>query len=252
MDRWVNKIAIVTGASSGIGRAIAELLVSNGLRVVGIDLNVDKIKILAEEWKSKSGKLIPLQCDLANESEIVRSLEWIEKNLGVVEILVNNAVVNIPARLVETSIEDWNRVWNVNVLAPVVLIQGVLKLLQKKGLNTGAIININDICAWNTAKCDRSQQQISTSYLATKSALRALSDNLRSELAQIQSNVKVINIVLGLVETESTEQLLRSKGQLNSALKPKDVADAVVLAIQTPDDVLIQDLVISTIRDVVV
>jgi NADP+-dependent farnesol dehydrogenase len=246
MDRWVNKVALVTGASSGIGRAIAEQLVHHGVKVVGIDHRVEKMKVLADEWKSKMGKLIPLQCDLTNEGEIVRTMEWIEKNLGVVEMLINNAAIDLPTTLMtEGGMEEWRKTLDVNVLGVVVMIKEMLKMLKRKGLNSGVIININDICAWQMMKRDR---PVSTSYLVTKNALRTITDNLRLELAQMHSNVKVISIIPGLVETEMTEHTLKEKPRL--ALKPKDVADAVLMTIQTPDTVLIQDLVITPIRDV--
>ncbi|NP_001166221.1 short-chain dehydrogenase/reductase [Nasonia vitripennis] len=246
MDRWINKVALVTGASGGIGRAVAELLVHHGMKVVGIVRRVDKMKVLADEWKNKSGKLIPIQCDLSNEMEIIRTMEWIEKNLGVVEILVNCAAVNLPALIVEGGVEDWRKTMDVNVLGVVILTQEMLKQLKKKGLDTGIIVNINDICAWHSMDCNR---PVSSSYLTAKTALRNMTDNLRVELARMHSNIKVISIVAELVHIAMTERTIREKPRL--ALQPKDVADAVLMVIQTPDTVLIRDLVITPFRDII-
>ena len=90
MKRWCGKIALVTGASSGIGAAIAEELVRNGVKVVGVARRVDRIEELKEKLKNE-GELIALKGDISKEEDIVNIFEWIKKNLRTVHVLVNSA-----------------------------------------------------------------------------------------------------------------------------------------------------------------
>ncbi|CAK9795538.1 Dehydrogenase/reductase SDR family member 11 [Anthophora plagiata] len=214
MERWSDKVALITGANSGIGKCLVECLVGRGMKVVGIARHVDKIKALADELKSMPGKLFPLQCDLSNQNDILRVLEWIEKNLGAVDILINNAAINIDITL-------------------------------QTGIDNGVIVNINDVCGLKVPiSCDR---PVSPAYISSKFALTALTECLRSELAQLESNIKVISISPGLVETNMTAQWLKENPHL--ALKPKDVSDCILFALQTPDTVLIKELVVTPIRE---
>lgn len=182
---------------------------------------------LAEELKSKPGKLFPLQCDLSNQNDILRTLEWIEKNLGAVDILVNNAAINIDITLQTGEMEDWKKIFDVNILGLTCMTKEVLKLMKKKGkyplqcriinkillqcrkcncylysstvlhpgIDNGIIVNINDICGLKVpTTCDR---PVSPAYIASKFALTALTECLRSELALLESNIKVIVCLQG-------------------------------------------------------
>lgn len=91
MHRWVGKVAVVTGASAGIGAAICEALVKEGVTVVGLARRVHKIHELAERLKEHTGKLHGLECDLEIENEIASAFDRVEKDFGGVDILVNNA-----------------------------------------------------------------------------------------------------------------------------------------------------------------
>ncbi|CAK9795540.1 Dehydrogenase/reductase SDR family member 11 [Anthophora plagiata] len=245
MERWSDKVALITGANSGIGKCLVECLVGRGMKVVGIARHVDKIKALADELKSMPGKLFPLQCDLSNQNDILRVLEWIEKNLGAVDILINNAAINIDITLQTGDMQDWRKVFDVNFLGLTCMTKEVLKLMKKKGIDNGVIVNINDVCGLKVPiSCDR---PVSPAYISSKFALTALTECLRSELAQLESNIKVISISPGLVETNMTAQWLKENPHL--ALKPKDVSDCILFALQTPDTVLIKELVVTPIRE---
>jgi len=91
MERWVGRVALVTGASAGIGAAICESLVEHGLVVVGCARNVAKIQQMADGLQSAKGKLYARQCDLTKEEEIASMFSWIDTTLGGVDVCVNNA-----------------------------------------------------------------------------------------------------------------------------------------------------------------
>ncbi|XP_026301049.1 short-chain dehydrogenase/reductase isoform X1 [Apis mellifera] len=244
-QNWIDKVALVTGANSGIGKCLIECLVGKGMKVIGIAPQVDKMKTLVEELKSKPGKLVPLQCDLSNQNDILKVIEWVEKNLGAIDILINNATINIDVTLQNDEVLDWKKIFDINLLGLTCMIQEVLKLMKKKGINNGIIVNINDASGLNLLPMNRNRP----AYLASKCALTTLTDCLRSELAQCESNIKVISISPDLVETDMTAQWLKENSRL--ALKPKDVSNCVLFALQTPDNVLIKELVVTPNRETI-
>lgn len=91
MDRWVGKVAIVTGASSGIGEAICKTLVVAGLNVLGLARREDRLKQLAVSLKNAKGSFHYLRCDVRNENDILKAFAYAVKNLGSVDVLINNA-----------------------------------------------------------------------------------------------------------------------------------------------------------------
>ncbi|XP_076651273.1 uncharacterized protein LOC143358200 [Halictus rubicundus] len=242
---WSEKIALITGASSGIGRALVESLISKGMKVVGIAPSVDKMKLLADELKNKPGKFYPLQCDLTNQGDIQRVLEWIEKNLGALDILINNAAINMKFTMQNSDMEDWKKILDVNLLGLTCMTKEVLKMMRKKGIDNGMIMNINDVYSWRMPMF--SELPWSPAYIASKIAMTTMTECLRAELAKLKSNVKVMCISSGLVESSMTAQFLKENPQM--ALKPKDVADCILFAMQTPENVLIRDMVITPVRE---
>ncbi|EZA58560.1 hypothetical protein DMN91_008650 [Ooceraea biroi] len=248
MNPLSNKIALVTDACAGIGKAIVQELVSKGLKVIGLGRDLNKLKMLAEELKGKPGKLYPLQCDLSIQNEIEGALEWIEKNLGSVEILINSAGINVDSSSINGGVDELKKTLDINVLGLTCITKGILQLMKNKGIDNGCIVNINDVCATKNLPL-ASDRPISPAYACSKNALTALTECLRLELAQNESNIKVINICPGLVESEITQQWLKENPRL--ALKPKDVADAILYSLQTPENVLIKDLIITPIREII-
>ncbi|XP_029671918.1 dehydrogenase/reductase SDR family member 11 isoform X2 [Formica exsecta] len=248
MNPLLNKTALITGASDGIGKAILEELMSKGLKVIGLARDMNQLKLLAEELKGKPGKFYPLQCDMSLQNEIEGALEWIEKNLGAVDILINNAAISLDWSTITGGIEDLKKTLDINVIGLMSITKGILQLMKNKGLDNGAIVNINDICSLKSLPL-ATDRPISPAYASSKTALTTLTESLRLELAQNESNIKIINISLGLVETDLTQQWLKENPRL--ALKPKNVADAILFSLQTPENVLIKDLIITPIREII-
>lgn len=91
MHRWRGKVAIVTGASAGIGAAIAKALPSHDIKVVGLARNIEKLEKLADELGRD--KFFPIKCDVTKEEDILKACKWVEKELGGADILINNAGV---------------------------------------------------------------------------------------------------------------------------------------------------------------
>nr|CAD7404087.1 unnamed protein product [Timema cristinae] len=142
MERWLGKVALVTGASAGIGAAIAQELVKHGLKVVGLARRVEKVEKLAASLKSAPGKLYAVKADIAKEEDIIAAFGWIKKNLGGVDILINNAGVGTSEPLSEIGSGSW-QVLDVNVKGLSIFTREALKSMKERGVNDGHIIHIN-------------------------------------------------------------------------------------------------------------
>ncbi|XP_072759033.1 farnesol dehydrogenase-like [Anoplolepis gracilipes] len=248
MNSLLNKTALITDATDGIGKAILEELMSKGLKVIGLARDMNQLKLLAEELKGKPGKLYPLQCDLSLQNDIEGALEWIEKNLGSVDILINNAAINLDWSIITGGIEELKKTLDINIIGLMCITKGILQLMKNKGIDNGIIININDICSLKSLPL-ANDRPISPAYASSKSALITLTESLRLELAQNGSNIKIITISLGLVDTELTQQWLKENSRL--ALKPKNVVDTLLFLLQNPENMLIQHLIITPIREII-
>lgn len=93
MDRWINKVAVVTGASSGIGATIVKALVEKNVKVVGLARRIENMEKMKKDLKEKGNFFYPIKCDISKEDDIFKSFQWIEENLKCVDILVNNAAL---------------------------------------------------------------------------------------------------------------------------------------------------------------
>nr|XP_033341678.1 uncharacterized protein LOC117229348 [Megalopta genalis] len=245
MKMWSEKVALITGASSGLGRSLIEAMVIKGMKVVAIAPSVDIIKDLVDELKNKPGKLYTLPCDLTSQDDILRLMEWIEKNLGAVDILINNAAINLKLTMQNSDMEDWKKILDVNLLGLTCMTKEVLKMMKKKGIDNGMIMNINDAYSWKMLIAR--EQLWSPAYIASKAAMAAMTEYLRAELALLKSNIKVMNISSGMMESNMPAQWLKENPM--TALNPKDVADCILFVLQTPENLLIRDMTITPIRE---
>ncbi|KAJ3651593.1 hypothetical protein Zmor_017623 [Zophobas morio] len=237
MDRWVGKVAVVTGASAGIGAAIADALVENGLIVVGIARRADLIEKRAKELSNKKGKLYAFKADLTREDEILSAFKWTEDNLGHVHVLVNNAAFISEELLVEGNTETWKRSFDVNVLALCIATREAVKIMRENDIK-GHIVHINSISGHNVVYVPKNNV-----YTATKFAVTALTETLRQELNVLGSKIKVSSVSPGLVVSEMTLQGTgvsderRKIFEVLPILQAEDIADGVVYVLSTPEHV---------------
>lgn len=238
-------MALVTGASSGIGKAIAQRLAQHKMKVVACGRNIERLQELAEEVsRSSEGKIIPVQCDLRNEQNILSMFDGIRSNpeLGCVDVCINNAGVMNSAPILSSTTDKWTEMLDVNVTALCICSRESVKLMKEKNVDDGFIINI----------CSMSGHRVVSSpgsgfYSATKFAVTALSKSLTNELQSMKSSIRVMQLSPGLVETELHERGLGKKSAkriLSSieTLKPEDLADSVVYGLSAPSHVVVSDI----------
>ncbi|CAL1260841.1 unnamed protein product [Larinioides sclopetarius] len=250
MERWQGRVALVTGASAGIGAELCRVLVQNGMLVVGCARSVDKIKAIAEEnaVKKSPGKIIAIKCDLTKESEILSLFDEIRQKIGRLDVCINNAGFSYDAPLLTGTASQFRGILDVNVMALCICTQQAVKLMQEKGIDDGQIIHISSVGGhavptegWLGANF----------YCGTKFMVRALTEGLRRELKGLNSHIRVASVSPGLVETHFFETYLKDNPTFRPEdvfkmhpLQSKDVADSVVHILSAPQHVEIHDIIL--------
>ncbi|XP_076242367.1 farnesol dehydrogenase-like [Calliopsis andreniformis] len=244
MDRWAGKVAVVTGASAGIGAAIAKQLARNGMVVAGLARRVDKIKELAEGLEDCEGKLHAVECDVSKEESVVSAFAWIQENLGSVNVLVNNAGITKESSLIDGSLEDWRAVFDVNVLGLCLCTREAVRLMRENG-EEGVVININSLTAERVPFIPGFAV-----YPASKRSITALAQTLTHELTG--TRIRVTSISPGLVATEFMASYSTFSEEAMAAfpsLDPEDVAAAVAYILSCGPNVVVQNIVLRPLGE---
>ena len=222
MKKLENKVAVITGASKGIGAGIAKHLAAAGASVV---VNYASAKAGAEqvvaEITAKGGKAIAVQGNVSSEADVARLFGETKKAFGAVDILVNNAGIYKFGSIEEINAEDFHNQFNTNVLGLLLTTQGAVKNFSGNG---GSIINIGSAVTAITPVG-------SSIYTATKSAVDAITHVLAKELGGKKIRVNSINP--GMVETEGTH----TAGFIGSDFEAEIVKTAPLGRIGQPDDI---------------
>ncbi|KAH1024571.1 hypothetical protein HUJ05_004033 [Dendroctonus ponderosae] len=236
IERFVGKVAVVTGASSGIGAGIVEALVSNGLIVAGLGRRVEAIESLAQKLAGSKGKLIAFKCDMTKEDEIVSTLQQIISKLGPISVLINNAGLSRTGSLINGDPKSWKTVLETNVLGLCIATkQAIQNMIANQTL--GHIIHINSVVGHTVMNIPGFDM-----YGPSKYAVTALAETLRLEINREKLQIKITNDVTwtvtvlqsvspGYVKT-NFEFPINVDNMLG--LESEDVADAVIYALSTP------------------
>ncbi len=229
----MKKNAIVTGASSGIGEAIALKLAQEGVNVVLVARREDKLTTLEQQINEQTdGSALAVPTDVSNRNEVEAMVKIAEKRFGEIDIFVNNAGVMLNALITEGHVENWEKMIDVNIKGLLYGTNAVIPSMVKRG--TGHIINIASVSGLEVTKT-------STVYSATKFAVRAISVGLEKELAR--TGVRVTNISPGMVDTElASRQMVDRK-----MLEAKDIANAVFYTIEQPDYVNVNEITVRPV-----
>ena len=246
MKRWEGKVAVVTGASAGIGAAIVGDLVKNGLQVVGIARRKDRLDALNNTPHDQKGKFHPYVGDISKESDIVAAFDFAKK-LGPIHILINNAGFMKLQSMGDGDLEKWRKVLEVNVLGLSVATREAVRDMKHNGVD-GHIVHINSVCGHKVIAGDFGI------YTASKYAVTALTETLRLELNSLGLKIKVSSVSPGFVSTEFQEVAGFTKEQvegwtkvLPKPLTPEDISDAVLYVLSTPPHVQVHELMLRPV-----
>ena len=233
------RVALVTGASSGIGDATARALASAGADVAIAARRHDRLDVLARELEKAGTKVLVLAADLLVEEENRRIVAETEAHFGRLDILVNNAGVMLLSPVDDSSPADWRRMFELNMLAPMVSSQAALDGMRARG--GGHIVGI-------ASTAGRVANPNASGYAASKFGIVAFSESLRREV--YKDNIRVTVIEPGVVATElrdhiphaDTKQALDNWAASMRQLQPEDVANAVLYCVTQPAHVNVNEI----------
>jgi 3-oxoacyl-[acyl-carrier protein] reductase len=215
-----NQVALITGASKGIGRATAAALAREGAHVVLVARSKDQLTSASRELGTQGLKASIEAADMTDSTQVERVVGSTISQFGRLDILVNNAGMGHFKALNEMSVKEFDEMWNLNMRAAFVATKASLPhmISQKRG----AIVNISSLAGKNSFKGG-------TGYCATKWALRGFASSLMLEVRE--HNIRVITIFPGSVDTSFSQ--MNKRGE--RITQPDDVASAVVFAVTAPD-----------------
>jgi len=246
MERGAGRVAVVTGASAGIGAAIATSLVRAGMVVVGCARREERIKELAAKLGGEKGKLLARKCDMRSEEDIRSLFTWVDSELGAVDVIINNAGLSTAQTLTEGTMEGWREMVDVNILALCLCTQLSIKSMTKHGVDDGQIVMVSSMSGHRVPPSPSTRF-----YSATKFAVTGLLEGWRQEVRDSGSNIRVAAISPGLVETEFQSAMFPDDparaAAITSALpclQAEDMADAVTYILGAPKHMQIHDILI--------
>lgn len=238
-----DKVALVTGASAGIGRAIAELLLDRGLRVAACARR--KGRLLDIGGGAHGDRLLPLEVDLRDERAILGMFDAIRAMWGGVDVLVNNAGLGHHAPLVSGATEHFREMLEVNVLALCICTREAIGDMRRRG-DEGHVIHISSMAGYRVPKG-------SGVYAATKHAVRGLTEGLRAELRALGSRIRVSAISPGFVETEFAERYHKRAEAAEETygrykvLEAADIARTVEYVLSCPPHMEVHDVLMRPV-----
>jgi len=198
------RVAIVTGGSRGIGRAIAEALSNEGLHiVVNFRVNYSEAQRLVDRLNLGGSHAIAIQADVGESNEVSRLVESTLKKFGRIDVLVNNAGLQMQSTsILDTRLEDWDRILQVNLTAPFILIQKVLPIMRKQG--AGQIINLS-------SNVTQRLPALMGAYTVSKVGIDALTRILAKE--EGGNGIRLNAIAPGPIDTDMLSESLQAMGQ---------------------------------------
>ena len=233
MKALQGQVAVVTGASSGIGKAIAQALCAQGAALCLVGRDATALESVAKAALQLGVRAECYRCDLEDEREVDELLTKLRSDSAVIDILVHSAGIYRAGYLEQAPVADFDRQFWINVRAPFVLTQALLPILRKR---RGQVVFVNSTAGLNASAGVGL-------YCATKHALKALADSLRAEVNS--DGVRVLSVYPGRTASPMQAAIIASEGRAylpEKLLQPDDVAAIVVSALMLPRTAEVTDV----------
>lgn len=231
MTVLTDKVALVTGAGSGIGEAIATLLHEEGAKVVLAGRNKDKLQNVANQLAQDSVKVVPT--DVTKKEEVDELIKIAQQTFGGLDIVINSAGQMLSSKITDYQVDEWDSMIDVNIKGTLYTAQAALPTMLEQ--SSGHLINIASISGFEVTKS-------STIYSATKVAVHTITQGLEKELAK--TGVKVTSISPGVVDTAITAAYNPTD---RKKLEPQDIAEAVLYALTQPKHVNVNEITVRPV-----
>jgi NADP-dependent 3-hydroxy acid dehydrogenase YdfG len=234
-DQNTGRVAVITGASSGIGEATARALAADGHRVALLARRADRIHALAEEIGNGA---IAIEADVTDRESLLAAAERVQQELGGADILVNNAGVMLTAPFTSEQREEHRRMVETNLLGAMTTTEVFLDQLRANG--GGDLVNISSVAG-------RVAPAGFAAYAATKWGINGWSEALRVEL---QPDIRVTVIEPGAIATELSDHITdaeskrAAKEYLDTAIPARDIAEVISFAVSRPKRVTLNEILV--------
>jgi NADP-dependent 3-hydroxy acid dehydrogenase YdfG len=236
----IQKVVLITGASSGIGEATARLLAQQGLRVVLGARRTDRLEAIASEIRDQGGVAVYRSLDVTSLEEMQAFVEFARNEFGRLDVVVNNAGLMPLAKLEALKIDEWNRMIDVNIRGVLHGIAAALPLFKQQ--QSGQFVNLSSIGGHNV-------YPTAAVYCATKFAVWAISEGLRQE----STDIRVTVISPGVTQTELANTTTDAEAaqwlaEFRGAVIPAEaIARSIAFAIAQPEEVDVNEIVVRPI-----
>jgi NADP-dependent 3-hydroxy acid dehydrogenase YdfG len=241
MAKLDGKVAVVTGASSGIGEATAEALAAEGAAVVVAARREDRLSDLVGRIRGEGGRVLAAVCDVTEESQAHGLIRKAQEEFGSVDILVNNAGVMLLSKVGKGLSDEWRQMFDVNVMGLLYATDAAIEVMKRQG--GGHLVNVSSVAGRKVTR------DASGVYAGSKHAVGAISEGLRQEL--LEDNIRVTIVEPGAVETElathiTDQEARESIGALAQIeiLQSEDIANAIAYAVTQPERVSVNEILI--------
>ncbi len=241
MAKLEGKVAVITGASSGIGEATAEALAAEGAAVVVAARREDRLADLVGRIEKSGGRVLAAVCDVTDEGQAHGLIRKAAEEFGSVDILVNNAGVMLLSAVGKGLSDEWRQMFDVNVMGLLYATDAAIETMKRQ--QGGHLVNISSVAG---RKVNRDSSGV---YAGTKHAVGAISEGLRQEL--LANNIRVTIVEPGAVATELTDHITDEdvreglSGLLQmEILQAEDIANAITYAVTQPPRVSVNEILI--------
>ena len=240
MAKLDGKVAVITGASSGIGEATAEALAAEGASVVVAARREERLSELVERINTNGGKALAVSADVTDEAQAHELIRKTKVEFGRVDILVNNAGVMQLSAVEKGLSDEWRRMFDVNVLGLLYATDAAVAVMKEQG--SGHLVNVSSVAG-------RRSRATTGVYSGTKFAVNAISEALRQEL--LEDSIRVTIVEPGAVATELATHITDEDAKENLSgllsldiLQAEDIASAIAYCVTQPERVSVNEILI--------
>jgi NAD(P)-dependent dehydrogenase (short-subunit alcohol dehydrogenase family) len=241
IDRLKGKVVLVTGAGSGLGEATARAFASAGCSVACIDIDGKEARRVCQDLISKDAKSIAIQSDVSDAAAVVHTVQMVHEQFKRLDIIVNCAAIDYTVSVDEMTVEQWDRVINVNLRGPFLLSKAALPIMREQ--HSGHIINIASTAAtraWANA----------SAYHASKWGLIGFSRGLGVEGRA--DRIRVTTIIPGGMRTHFFDRFVEQGIPLpeeQNLQDPTNVAEVIVFAAMVPPESALQEVIVTPLTE---
>lgn len=236
------KVALITGASSGIGEGVAKTLAAKGVKIGLAARSIDKLKKIEGEIQQAGGEAFSVEVDVTDKVSVNAGVKRLIEKYGTIDILINNAGIMPASDIDAFKIDEWDEMVNINITGVLNVTAAVLPELINK--HSGHIVNLSSIAGRKLFKG-------LAVYCATKHFVAAFSDIMRMEIGK-KHNIRVTSIQPGAVATNLFNQItdetykegMESLRDQMTFLTPNDIANSMIYALESPDNVDVSEIFI--------